>query len=475
MWPQLLRFLKPNANKIISIIIILIFIPTVGYFITTTKPDKLPAQSDVIPVNVAPLIVTPPNATTTIKNPTIIDAVNYNLDITGLTGTSSQFQNMIDSLPSGSSIKLPKGTYELLSIVKLNDNITLIATSDVIFKGIGDNVLFSTGNNNTFQGIEFQNCATALSSFHKGGLKVINCKFTNNITFSAINLYGSSNSSVNNSYFTSINKYGILIDDNSSNITIDNNNFDNAKVFGGYDVEQISGHVYCLNGTNIKVTNNIIKNSGGQGIIFGYNSTTGKGTTNSVANNNQCIGNGQEGITIYGGESKVTSSNSIINNSCKNNRFNQIEVWQSDNNIVRGNTVQELISGIGNLGAICLFNTTGTTVIGNNILSAQSNGIAIVAGTSKTTISDNYIADTNGGDDINTPEKGNGILLDWNGIADPNNLIITSNVISSSKVTIAKSGIYSTSKSNHNNEISNNIITSYDHEVNWYALLTCGE
>ena len=65
--------------------------------------------------------------------------------------------------------------------------------------------------------------------------------------------------------------------------------------------EQISGHVYCLNGSKIKVTNNILKNSGGQGVIFGYNSTTGKGTTDSVASNNKCVGNGQEGATIYGG------------------------------------------------------------------------------------------------------------------------------------------------------------------------------
>jgi len=47
-------------------------------------------------------------------------------------------------------------------------------------------------------------------------------------------------------------------------------NFDNATVFGGYSSEQVCGHVYCLNGTRITVSNNIIKNSGGQGIIFGY-------------------------------------------------------------------------------------------------------------------------------------------------------------------------------------------------------------
>jgi len=382
---------------------------------------------------------------------------------------------MMDSFPTGASIKLPKGTYKLLSIVKLKDNITLIASNDVIVKGIGYNTLFSTGNVNSFQGIEFQNCDTALRVFKKNGLKVINCRFTNNIGFSAINFYGSSHCFVKNSYFYDIRKYGVLIDSDSSDITIDNNNFDNAEVFGGYAKEQIGGHVYCLNGTKIFVTNNILKNNGGQGVIFCYNSTTGKGTTNSVASNNQCIGNGQEGATIYGGSQKVTNKNSFINNICKNNRFNQIEVWQSDSNIIQNNTVEESLTGTGNLGAICLFDTTGTTVSGNNILSAQSNGIAIIAGSTYCNVSDNCIADTNRKNDINTPEKGNGILLDWDGVADPQHITINGNVISSNNGIIAKSGIYSTSSANHHNEINSSMITGYKYKVHWYALETCGK
>ena len=492
-----------NIKKSITAIIILISLSTVGYFIITTNAADLRAQgddsttqSDDLTANTSDLISPPSDALTVqsddltvnpsitsdvTNNPTIIEAKNYNLNITGITDTSVQFQKMMDSLPSGAAIELPKGIYEFSSAVKLKDGITLIASNNVIFKGIGNNTLFSTGNDNSFKGIEFQNCSTALSVFQKKGLNIINCRFTNNIGYAAINFYGASDSSVVNSYFLGIRKYGILIDNDSSNITIDNNNFDNAKVFGGYDREQISGHVYCLNGTNINVTNNLLKNSGGQGVIFGYNSTTGKGTTNSVAINNKCEGNGQEGVTIYGGSNKVTSGNSIINNTCKNNRFNQIEVWQSNNNIVQNNTVEESlteaesITGIGNLGAICLFNTTGTTATGNNILSAQSNGIAIVAGTSNCIVSDNYIADTNGKNDINKPEKGNGILLDWNGVADPKYITITSNVISSSSAVIAKSGIYSTSNTNHHNQIDNNTISGYKNGLHEYAKMTIGK
>ncbi|MBZ9636921.1 right-handed parallel beta-helix repeat-containing protein [Clostridium sp. FP1] len=399
----------------------------------------------------------------------------YSLDITGARDTSASFQKMIDSYPNGSTVKLPKGTYSFQGTVKLKDGIKLITGGDVVIKGTGKNTLFSVGNANSFQGIDFQNCATAVSVTEKKGLVITDCRFTNTIDFAAINLSNASGCSVTNSYFYDIRKYGILIDNNSSNITIHNNNFDNPKVFGGYAKEQISGHVYSLNGTKISVTNNILKNSGGQGVIFGYNSTTGKGTTDSVARDNLCQGNGQEGATIYGGKSKVTNGNSLINNTCKNNRFNQIEVWQSNNNIVKNNTVEESISGVGNLGAICLYDTTGTTVTGNKVLSAQTNGIDITAGSANCTISNNTITNTNRKNDTNTVEKGNGILLDSDGAAQPEHITIRSNKISSSSGVIAKSGIYSTSNTNQYNKIDSNIITGYKKGLHEYAKMTIGK
>ncbi len=397
------------------------------------------------------------------------------MDVTGTSDTSVQFQKMVNSLPSGSAIKLPKGIYKFARAVKLKDGMKLIATNNnVKIKGIGNNTLFWTGNDNSFQGIEFLNCSTAISVLYKKGLSVISCGFTNKISYSAINLYGASNCSVKYSYFYDIHKYGVLIDKDSSSITIDNNSFDNPKAFDGYSKEQIAGHVYCMNGTKISVTNNIIRNSGGQGIIFGFNSTTDKGTTNSVASNNQCIGNGQEGITIYGGSKKRSSWNSISNNTSKNNRFNQIEVWQSNNNVVKNNTVDESITGTGNLGAICLFTTTGTTVSENKVLSAQNNGIDITAGSSNCFITNNYVANTNSINNINSAEKGNGILLDSSGISQPQYIMIRSNKISSSSGIIAKSGIYSTSNTNHHNTIDSNTITGYIVGLNSYAKMTCG-
>ena len=269
--------LKNNFNKSITAIIILISLTTVSYFIHTTTADG---------ITIAPTIttITPSAVYEPENNQTIIDANSYNLDALGITDTSTQFQTMIDSVPEGSTIKLTSGTYKLSSTVKLKDNITITSESDVLISGTGNNTLFSTGNDNSFEGLEFQNCSTALKVFRKNGLSVLNCRFTNNINFSAINFYGSSDSTVTDSYFYDIRKYGVLIDDDSSNITIHNNNFDNPKVFGGYDVEQIGGHVYSLNGDNITVSNNILKNSGGQGVIFGYNSTTGNGVISRTSN-----------------------------------------------------------------------------------------------------------------------------------------------------------------------------------------------
>ena len=410
----------------------------------------------------------------TTSNSTRIDARKYNLDVTGLSDTSVQFQKMVDSMPSGSTLILPKGIYEFSSAVILKDGIKLIAyNNNVKIKGIGNNTLFWTGNDNTFQGIEFQNCATAINVLYKKGLNVISCGFINNITYAAINLYGANNCYIKYSYFYDLHKFGVLIDKDSSNITIDYNNFENAKVFDGYNNTQISGHIYCMNGTKISVINNILKNSGGQGVIFGYNSTTGKGTTNSVVNNNKCEGNGREGIIIYGGSNKLSSGNSIINNTSKNNRLDQIEVRQSDNNIVKNNIVDESIKNYGNLAAICLFDTTGTTVTSNRILSAQNNGIAIIAGTSNCDVSSNNITNTNRQNDIVKPESGNGILLDWYGVADPKYITISNNTINSNNGIIAKSGVYSTSNTNHHNKIDNNLIRGYKFGVHLYAKTTC--
>jgi len=401
----------------------------------------------------------------------MINIVEASLDNTGLTDTTSLFQAMVMHLPNGAKFKMPKGLYRIDGNVKLNNNITIEGDGEVRFRGKGTNVLFTVNYMITFKGIQFENCSQAITLNGHSIFKVDRCKFLNNIVFAAINLYNASKVTIVNSSFNNILKHSILIDGDSTDILIDKNTFDNPDVFGGYATEQISGHVYCLNASKVTVSNNTVRNNGGQGIIFGYNGTTGKGTTDSIAINNICEGNGQEGITSYGGVTKVTHDNYIIGNTCRNNRFHQIEIWESDNNIVKSNTVEESKVGTGNIGAITLYNTLATVCKSNNILSARNNGIAIIAGTSKCDIKDNTICETNRQNNTNDASRGNGILLDWNGVADPEYQTISRNLISSID-TINKSGIYSTSNTNHHNAFDDNLILGYVTSIHEYALAT---
>jgi parallel beta-helix repeat protein len=403
-----------------------------------------------------------------------INALTYNLDNTGKIDSTLNFQNMINSFPSGSDLRIPAGTYKINGTIYLNTGIKIEAQSDVIFIGIGTNDLFNANSNTTFSGLGFQNCNNAININGVTGITVYWCNFKNNIVYSAVNIYNGTNIAVTNSYFYNILKNGVMVNGNSSTINIQWNTFSNPSAFGNYATAQISGHVYCLSGTKITVDHNTANSNGGEGIIFCYNSTTNMGVTNSVISNNHCEGNGEEGCTTYGGSNKISNNNSIINNTCINNRYHQIEIWQSDNNIITGNTVTENISGRGNIGAITLYNSTGTTCTGNKIISAENNGMAILAGSLNCTVSNNIIQNTNMCLDVATPQKGNGILMDWDCLLNISTITIDNNTISSTGGIINKSGIYSTCNTNEHNIISGNVITGYTTGVHQYAQETCG-
>jgi len=402
-----------------------------------------------------------------------INATTYNLDTTGAIDNTLQIQSMLDSFPIGSDLRIPIGKYKINGTINLKAGIKIEAQSDVTFIGIGTNDLFTANSNTTFSGIGFQNCNNGIKINGANGITVYWCNFKNNIVYSAINIYNGANISISNSFFYNILKNGVQINGDSSYINITWNNFTNPESFGGYKTEQISGHIYCLSGDKITVDHNTCNNSGGEGIIFAYNSTDGRGVTNSIASNNHAEGNGEEGITTYGGSDKISNNNSIINNTCVNNRYHQIEIWQSDNIIVTGNTVKENIIGTGNMGSICLYDTTGTTCTGNKVISAENNGIAILAGSYNCVVSNNTISDTNKANDTTRADKGNGILMDWCNYENISTITIENNTISSTNGVINKSGIYSTCNTNEHNKIDNNIVTNYTTTVHQYAQQTC--
>lgn len=404
--------------------------------------------------------------------------VSYGVDLTGATDSSVAFQQAVN-FANDSGIKkvlLPKGTIAIGTKITSFPDIIFEGNGTVI-KGInGLSKFMDASSRILFKNIIFDTWGFAVQTSNNN-VNFENCKFLN-ISNVGVYYFGSKNSYVINCFFDNIMKSSIIVDNKGDNILIANNEFTNPTEFGGYSIAQTTAHVNVLYGNNVKVLNNKVFNNGGQGIIFSFNSTTEKGATNCKAIGNYCEGNGQEGITCFGGsnEKRFTSNNQIIGNTCKNNRFHQIEIWNSNSSIVNGNIVDE--SGTyGSMGAITLYGTNNSTCTGNVVINASSNGIVVLAGSKKTIVASNTIKGTNGLNDISTVIKGNGILLDSNGVASPSEISLLGNVIESIDTNKTsnnnKSGIYSTSQTNKFNTIENNSAFGYLHAVHNFAKTTC--
>jgi hypothetical protein len=389
------------------------------------------------------------------------------------TDDSGRLQRLINKLTSGGVITFDvKKTYSILTALNSLDGISFVGYG-AILQGDGTKTLINAGNDNYFEGIEFKNCTFAINAQAKTNVSVNRCRFID-IKNVGVYYYGTKSSFIINSYFYDIKKDSLNIDNDSSDIEISHNIFDNPSLYGGYGTEQTSAHVNCLNGNRINVSFNIVKNNGGQGIIFGCNSTLLKGTTNAKAIGNYCEGNGQEGITSFGGSGKYAKNNVIANNICKNNRFHQIEVWLSQNVEVVGNIVEE-DTNIGNMGAITVYGSDNVVVDANEVLKAQSNGIAILFGTKYCSIKNNSIKNTNIRS-VAPAEGGNGIVLDANGGSKPSFVDIKGNTIISENLALTqgvKSGVYSTYTDNQQNDISNNRSVGYLQPEHTFALQTC--
>lgn len=320
---------------------------------------------------------------------------------------------------------------------------------------------FLIQDNTVIKNFNFKNSKNVLWIMNKSNIIIENCSFEN-IGNVCIYVYGCNNVTIKNCKFNNNTKSSIIVDNESANILIENNIFDHELVYGGYSTEQSDcAHVYCLNGDNIRVINNIVRNSGGQGIIFGMNSNTKKGVTNSIAMNNYCEGNGQEGITNFGILSdknvgtSTTNNNKVIGNTCINNRFHQIEVWNADNILVSNNIVIEK-DNTGSMGAITVYGSSSSFITQNKIQSALGCGIMCNAGSEYCVIDSNIISNFNIKQYNTSNYLGNAICLDSNSVKQPNNIKIINNIIEGNSNTEEKNAIYSTSNTNANNIIENN-------------------
>jgi len=93
--------LRNKIEKGITVIIILASILNVSPLLINTSATNLSAKSSRV--------------SQSITSTKIINAKTYKLNIAGTSDTSAQFQKMINSFPSGASIKLPKGKYKFSS------------------------------------------------------------------------------------------------------------------------------------------------------------------------------------------------------------------------------------------------------------------------------------------------------------------------------------------------------------------------
>ncbi|MGZ0131896.1 right-handed parallel beta-helix repeat-containing protein [Priestia megaterium] len=388
---------------------------------------------------------------------------------------SARFQRAVNKAnTSGTRIVVLKNnkTYNITTKITSYDDLTFIGYQSKIAGG-GATKFMDAMNRNLFIGINFDGYNFVVQADGKEKVSFERCGFTN-IGVAAVYYYGAKNSYVTNCEFNNITKSSIVVDNDGDNILIMNSTFDNPSEFGGYAVEQNDcAHINVSSGTRVFVLNNPkVKNNGGQGILFGYNSSLGKGARYCKAIGNYCEGNGQEGITSFGGSNKVAYQNTIAHNTSKNNRFHQIEIWQSDDNTVIGNTVDES-NTYGSMGALTLYNTKGTIASDNKVLNASNNGVAILAGSDRLVVKNTTIKGTNGKNDTSTATKGHGILLDSNGVAQPTNILLKDAIIESTDTSKTSSnnkfGVYSTSNSLQGNTIKDINTTGYANNVHLFA------
>lgn len=414
------------------------------------------------------------NATAKINNFSIVNVKDYGAVGDGIADDTTAIQSAITAAGINGTILFPSGNFKCVStFTPLTGQRFFSQKGSILTGNVANFYMVAAQDDNSFEGLTFKTVDTAIFVSGKNRVNIEKCTFdTGN---NPVYFNGGADGRVTKCYFNNIAVSSVIIDASARNIKIDGNTMTNPTQFGGYGAGQNSGHVYVLSGIEIEVINNHITNNGGQGIGFVYNSGLGAGAVRCKAIGNHCEGNGQEGITSFGGASKLSFDNIIQGNTCKNNRFHQIEVWQSDRCTVTGNIVEESATTYGNIGAITLYQTEHTTVGHNSVKQATSNGIAVVAGSKKCIVSNNTVKNTNTANSGST-NAGQGILLDSSGGSQPSELTIIGNVFESTNgFTASKSGVSSTANTIKFNRIANNNAFGYFTAAHEFALLTCSD
>ncbi len=334
--------------------------------------------------------------------------INKNLTIRGNTSTGKPIVNA--SISSSRTIRITNayhfnisgldiiGGYAGLQLSNTNySNITDInATSNTIgiefLSGSSNNTMINSMAINNYYGIYLDSNSNNNSLINNTASRNTLYGFyiltnSNNLTknvasFNApgFTLESSSNKMINNSGFS--NTHGLILNPNSVNNTIKENNFYN-NTDGGIWVDD--------NSNNTNVINNNIYNNTGIGIRVDY-------STNITIANNNIYNNTEYGIQFTGDWSVV------INNSAYNSRRDGIYISYSlNNNITNNRAYNNTVSGF-----FLAYSSNNNFFIGNNASNNSDNGFFLEDGPSNNTFIGNIVNNNSDyGIDVFTGSDGN--------------------------------------------------------------------
>jgi len=305
------------------------------------------------------------------------NVLRYGADPTGVTDSTNNIQNALNSLTSGSTLTIPAGIYVVSSLTASVNNILITGSGTLKKKsGVDGIILNVNGNNVNIENLQFDGTATQLTS--------------NSYNNTIIVLNGN-DCIVQNCYINGSWGNGIAIGGSARNLINGNTvlNVQSNSIFGG-----------GLGTNNNIVSNNYCSGTTYQDVIFFTASPNSTSTTNRIYNNiitgNIIVNSNDSGI-----EAGIHADNTIISNNYVTGTVNPaLLVRDNVGSKVFGNTV---INGAGspstNYDAIAVIPQYGTAsdnygclIEGNTILGAV-NRSGVYIGGSFVTVSGNLIMD----------------------------------------------------------------------------------
>ena len=294
-------------------------------------------------------------------------------------GDYSSLIQAVENAPSGPSIFLATGIYELTDYLDIEKSLTITGAGmnqTVITTAIGEDAIGFYGPGSiTLANLTIQYTGTDPSDVFlvdNGTVSISNCRFTGGIADSGDNaigygvglfIQGTSGGIIRDSQFDT-NQSGGMVIINDSSITIQGNTFTSNSdsgltlkgnysglVEGNTSTRNTTYGIAFMENTAATVNSNICSGNENSGIVYFDNSV-------GSAKGNESTKNGFHGITILGNSHPL-----LEENTCSENTYDGIAYFDNSYGTARGNTC---LNNIGN-GLSAADNSS--PVIENNIFS----------------------------------------------------------------------------------------------------------